>query len=108
MNDIGEIVECTSCGMTYRPAVLTQKLSKPQPDAARYLNSIKERLDKGFPVEYVISDLTLDGLDRDVATNMVNMMLGGKTRQCPQCQLTYAASVSLCRECNIALDPPQI
>ena len=40
------------------------------------LNGIKSNLERGRSIEYVISDLTADGLDRDIAANMVTMVIG--------------------------------
>lgn len=105
IGDGGEIIECQTCGRSYAPAVLERKLSKPQPDVARLLNSVRARLEKGQPVEYVIGDLTSEGYDRDVAQNMVNMAVGESRVQCPQCELTYAASVSTCPVCKVAVRP---
>lgn len=104
MGDIGEFIECQRCGRTYSPDVLKFKPSvPPQTDAARMLNDIKAKLDRGMSVEYVVSELTVQGLDRDIAQNMVTMVIGDKRKECPGCGLTYAASVGRCTECGTAL-----
>ena len=103
LNDIGDFIECQSCRMTYKQEVLDFKPSKPQPDAARMLNAIKANLEKGRSIEYVISDLTAEGLDRDIAGNMVTMVIGDSRVVCPECDLTYAASVKSCPDCQAML-----
>ena len=103
MGELGEFVECGTCGITYAPAVLTRKVSKPQPDAVRLLNAIKRQLDSGIALEYVVRDLTSDGLDRDVADNLVNTVAGENCKFCPDCELTYIASVTQCQECGTTL-----
>jgi hypothetical protein len=67
------------------------------------LNAIKTRLDKGYSVEYVIRDLTAEGLDRDIAENTVRMAIGDARKVCPQCGLTYAGSVQKCPDCSVIL-----
>ena len=103
MGDLGEFVECGTCGITYAPAVLTHKVSKPQPDAVRLLNTIKRQLDNGIALEYLVRDLTSDGLDRDVANNLVNTVAGEGRKLCPRCELTFIAGFAQCQECGAAL-----
>ncbi len=103
MGDGGEIIECQTCGRSYAPEVLDRKLSKPQPDVARLLNMVRARLEKGQPVEYVVSDLTMQGYDRDVAENVVNMAIGESRRRCPKCELTYAPIINQCPDCLVPL-----
>jgi hypothetical protein len=100
MGDIGQFVECSSCSMTYQPEIINYKPVKKQPDVTRYLNTIKTRLEGGHPVEYMIRDLTAEGLDREVANNMVSMAIGTERKQCPQCELSYAGHITTCNECG--------
>lgn len=103
VGDATEIIECQSCGRSFNLDVLKQKLSRPQPDVARLLNTVRKRLESGYPVEYMIRDLTDDGLDRDVALNTVNIAVTEARKQCPDCRLTYAASMRACADCGRAL-----
>lgn len=103
LDDMGEFVECDTCGMTYAPEVLSMRVAKPQPDVARYLNSIKARLAQGCPLEYMVRDLTADGLDREIANTLVASAAGATQKRCPQCDLTYISEVTTCSECQIAL-----
>jgi hypothetical protein len=103
LSEAGEFIECQHCGRSYNPDVLKQKLSKPQPDVARLLNSVKSRLENGYPVEYMIRDLTDDGIDLEVARNIVHMAIGDKRKICPQCELTYAPNVLGCADCDRTL-----
>ena len=103
LSDAGEIIECQHCGRSYNLDVLKQKLSKPQPEVAKLLNSVKTRLKNGYPVEYMVRDLTDDGIDLDVARNIIDMAIGSERKQCPDCDLTYAANVLACADCDRTL-----
>ncbi|MBZ0297802.1 MAG: zinc ribbon domain-containing protein [Anaerolineae bacterium] len=103
MGDLDEFIECQTCGRSYHPDVLKQKLSKPAPDVARLLNMVRTRLENGYPVEYMVRDLTDDGLDRDIALNVVEMAIGSERKICPKCDLTYASSILACADCDQTL-----
>jgi len=103
LGDGGEFIECQSCGMSYNLDVLNYKPQHATNDLNALLNRVKTKLDKGTPIEYVISDLTAERLDRDIAFNAVRMAVGDERRVCPRCDLTYAASVDVCPACHIPL-----
>jgi hypothetical protein len=104
VGDLGEIIECTRCGRSYKTDVLDRKLSKPQPDAARLINNLKTQLHNGDPIEYAVRDLTMAGIDLDLARNMVTMAVGEDRKECSHCELTYAGSVTHCTVCYRSLD----
>jgi transcription elongation factor Elf1 len=104
MGEGNDIIECQHCHRSYKPEVLERRLSQPQPDAARLLNRVKSRLATGYPVEYMIRDLTFDGIDLDVARNLVRMAIGEGRAFCPECELTYAAEIEHCSECGTVLE----
>lgn len=104
IGEAGEFIECQTCHRTYAPDVLRFRPSMPNTgDTAKLLNTIKSRLERGYSVEYIVRDLTADGLDREIAQNVVTMAIGTNRRTCPTCGLTYAASVAMCPDDNIAL-----
>ena len=103
MGDMGEFVECQTCGVTYNPDVLRLPPPKLHAGMAQQLNAIKAQLEKGQPVEYMVRDLTAGGLDRDVANGLIKSVAGNERKQCPQCELSYVAGVTLCSECGQAL-----
>ena len=103
IGDGDEFIECQTCHRSYALDALKFKPSRPQNDVARVINTVKFKLEQGFPVEYVISDLTIDGFDREVAHNMVNMAVGEGRKTCPKCELTYADAVEKCPDCQITL-----
>jgi glutaredoxin len=105
IGDAGEFIECQTCGRTYAPQVLNFRpsVTTSTADTTRLLNTVKTRLDKGYSIEYIVSDLTGEGLDRDIANNIVNMAISDRRKTCPNCQLTYSAAISQCPECKIAL-----
>lgn len=98
----GEFIECQRCKRTYSPEVLEFKPTQPQSGVARTLNTIKARLESGYPVEYVVRDLTAEGLDREIAENMVTMAIGEARRRCPNCDLAYAWGIMTCPDCKVA------
>lgn len=100
----GEFIECLTCHRTYAPEVLRFRPSMPNTsDTAKLLNMIKSRLERSYSVEYIVRDLTADGLDRDIAHNVVNMAIGSARKTCPVCGLTYAASITTCPDDKAAL-----
>lgn len=103
MGDSGEFIECQSCGMSYNLDVLNFKPERPSADVNQLLNRVKAMLDRGMPIEYVISDLTAERLDRDVAFNAVRLVTGGEHRTCPRCDLNYAPTMSRCPSCKVDL-----
>lgn len=104
ISDGNEFIECQRCGRSYGLEVLDYKPSAPRPDAARFLQQIKTNLDRGYAIEYIVAELTRDGMDRDIATQMVDKLLHGRTRECPNCGLTYASDVKVCWDCSTMLD----
>lgn len=104
IGDAGEFIECQRCGRSYGLEVLAYKPSAPRPDAARFLQQIKHNLERGYAIEYIVAELTQDGMDRDVAWQMIEKMLAGKTKECPNCGLTYASGVQVCWDCSASLD----
>ncbi len=105
LGDVDEIIECQHCGRSYNTDVLKKKLSKPQPEVAKLLNSVKVQLENGYPVEYMVRDLTDDGIDLDVARNIIKIAIGEDRNICPNCDLTYAASNLGCADCDATLRP---
>ncbi|MEM6283662.1 MAG: zinc ribbon domain-containing protein [Chloroflexota bacterium] len=95
-----EYVECQHCGLVFPTDVLDMK-HKPKRRVlplAQQLNSLKQRLEDGLPIEYTVADLTAAGLDRDVAMENVRQAVGTQFQQCPECNLMYAPGVARCIE----------
>lgn len=100
MGDAGEFVQCQTCHLTFRPEVLDVKPPAPKTDLAGLINSAKARLEGGYPVEYFVRDLNAQGIERDMAWTIVNAAVGTERHTCPNCDLTYARTVAVCRECD--------
>lgn len=101
-----DYIECQNCGMAFQPDVLDIKF-KPKRRVlplAQQLNTLTERLEDGFPVEYAIADLTAAGLERELALDSVRRAIGTLRRQCPECGLTYAPNVASCKEDDTPLE----
>ncbi len=103
MGDIGEFVECTTCHTTYNVEVLKAKAPEKHVGAVELLNSVKSRLLGGDPVEYVVRDLTVAGIERDMALSLVQSTIGDQRKLCKNCNLSYAADITQCQECKMPL-----
>ena len=106
IKDLGEFVECQSCGSAFEPAVLHARPAQASASGgqlAAMLNTLKSRLEEGYPTEYAVRDLTAARLDRDVALKAVTDAIGKTRKTCPNCNLTYAPTVLACRECGRTL-----
>jgi hypothetical protein len=108
MGQLGEFVECQTCGVAFETSVLNLRgpaQPRPQPvNLAQLINAIPGRLNTGVPVEYLMRDLTGAGVDRDVAQNLNNPHLAAGRKTCATCGLTYAAGVAVCAECKQPLN----
>ena len=104
---LGEVVECQTCKVTFQPAVLQLREGTPRAakstDLAKLMNAIPDRLRGGEPLEYVTRDLTAAGIDLTVARGAVNAAAGTPLRKCAQCSLTYVSGISQCKSCGRAL-----
>jgi hypothetical protein len=106
LGEVGKFVACESCGMLFKPAVLEQgdqlqpAVERRPPDLAALINRLPDRLAEGTPVEYLARDLTAAGLDRERALDLIDAHLTAGRNTCADCQLTYAAPVSVCAECG--------
>lgn len=104
IGQLGEVVECQTCGMTFKPEVLTQRITlQPRARAVNLpdlINTLPHKLAGGMPAEYAVRDLTTGGVDRDVAQEMVTTYLGPRSKTCPDCGLTFMATVPRCTECE--------
>ena len=100
MGDLGEFVECQTCHMTFKLDVLTMKPTPNPVSAIELLNSVKSRLLNGDPVEYIVRDLTAAGIEREVAMSLVTSSIGTARKSCKNCNLSYAADVTVCQECK--------
>lgn len=104
MGDLGEFVECQSCHQAFNTDVLDLKPSNSPVGAVELLNSVKTRLLGGDPVEYIVRDLTAAGIERDMAARVVTASIGEDRKFCTTCNLSYAADVTICRECGQMLE----
>ncbi len=95
-----EYIECLTCGRTFELDVLDEKRKKVKRTLAERINAIGDDLRDGMPVEYLVRDLTMDGIERSVAQQMVTSAIGETRRRCASCNLTYAAAVETCSECE--------
>lgn len=104
-----EIIRCTNCGATFDAAdfvASTQKAKRPQ-TLAQLINGLEQMLAYGRPVEYVVGDLTSFGVEHKQAYRMIDNAIGTQRKTCPDCSLTYAATVDRCAECDTLLTDNQ-
>ncbi len=100
LGDADEYVICQHCGVAHPPDVLEREFIPKRRilPLAQQLNTLRERLEDGLPVEYAVADLTAAGLARDMAQDNVRQAIGTARRACPTCGLTYAPAVPRCAE----------
>ncbi len=105
IRQLGEVVECQSCGRAFDTKVLTLKPQTTQAQQARpqpvnLMNNMATYLQKGMPIEYLVRDLTATGLDRDLVLKMVDDAIGPGRVHCASCGLSYAPNITTCPECG--------
>jgi hypothetical protein len=107
---MGEFVECQTCKTPFapearylreKPKVAAQKPTEE--DLATMMRKIKPKLENGYPVEYMVRDLTAAGLDLSVARGAVEGAVDTGRKTCPTCSLSYANTAGTCSGCGGAL-----
>ncbi len=106
IQQLGEFIECQRCGTGFDPAVrqlrgvpTTPQLPSTQ-DLGKLMQSIRPRLERGHPVEYMVRDLTAAGLDLGVARGAIDGAIGVGRRSCSRCSLTYSTAANTCAACG--------
>jgi hypothetical protein len=104
-----EIVQCQTCLRSFTPEVLStnglkEKSKRPPMSLSVLMNTAESRLQAGEPVEDLLREMTANGLDFDVAREFLGQYLKPQYGYCPNCSLTYHASVSNCAECGRELE----
>ncbi|MCI0714330.1 MAG: zinc-ribbon domain-containing protein [Chloroflexi bacterium] len=110
LNKQGDFIECQSCHRSFNAGVLDpawqqrmkQKASGKPVEAVSLVNSLKQHLENGMPIEYAVRDLTTAGFERQVVMQMIEAQIGKERKYCHNCGLTYAPRVKRCQECNEA------
>jgi hypothetical protein len=96
----GDYVECQGCRGQYRPEVLDYK---PPSDGERVLGAIRADLEAGTPLQMACTKLTNQGVDLEVAQQIVELAAGDDSRACPGCNLKFIQSVRRCSSCGTSL-----
>lgn len=106
IQQLGEFVECQQCGAAFKPearhmrgAPAARTPSAAQ-DLGALMQSVRPRLESGYPVEYMVRDLTAAGLDLGVARGAIEGAVGSGHRTCKQCGLTYSSAANTCAACG--------
>lgn len=107
MGDLGEFVECKSCYQLFPTDVLKQKIPLKALSVTELLNTVEKRLAVGEPIEWIVRDLTLAQIERDVAERLVQTYVGDTRATCATCCLSYAPHINHCTECYRPLDTAQ-
>jgi transcription elongation factor Elf1 len=109
LTQIGEFIECQSCGLSFVPRVREMRrealIAQPQHSLATILNSARQRLENGMPIDYLIRDLTAANLDLEIARGLVANAIGPQQNVCDRCGLSYASHIHVCSECSSPLHP---
>lgn len=102
---LGDYVECQTCGVAYDPQVRdlhkgASTYYEGEKDLAKIINALTPRLEGGYPIEYMVRDLTAANLDLDIARQMIDTTVGPRRKVCGRCSLTYGESAAICMECG--------
>lgn len=101
LGKIGDFVECQTCHAAFETTVLNFKVPPPPPPSlAQLLNTAKERLERGTPIEYILRDMTAAGLDRDIAHSTVTNFVKDGRKTCSSCGLSYHPVAKTCQGCG--------
>ncbi|HWE36739.1 MAG TPA: zinc-ribbon domain-containing protein [Isosphaeraceae bacterium] len=99
--NLGEYVECRTCGLQYTDEILSYTPPSPSERAAR---RARLDLDSGMPTHMVERKLIGEGLKREDAESIVAAALGDDARVCQDCGFIYRASVRSCSNCGGELE----
>jgi hypothetical protein len=107
IQQLGQFVECQTCGTAFEETVrhlrgqpTTTAPRSSGEDIATMMNTITQKLEGGYPIEFMVRDLTAANLDLAVARGAVNGAVGNKRKTCESCGLTYVPAVKNCTECG--------
>jgi len=81
----------------------TPRLAREARPLAEQLNTLKQRLHDGLPMEWALADLTAAGLERTLAIQQLEQAVGQGRKVCPTCGLSYAETRQTCSEDATAL-----
>jgi hypothetical protein len=101
---LGEFIECQGCGITFKPEIRHMRGMPARrttgENLGKLMSTMKSRLDGGYPIEYMIRDLTAAGLDLGVARGAVDGAIGPERKTCDKCGLAYSSQASNCTGCG--------
>ena len=100
--NMGEFVECQTCGKMFPPDVLTYK---PPSGLEEMLPDVKRDLQSGTPLHMAQRKLINKGVAEVEATQLVKLAVEGRPNRCPTCGLLYSSTVTLCANCGGPLSP---
>jgi len=95
--NLGEYLQCADCKTTYKPEVLNiTPLSAEQ----REVLKVRRDLASGTPYQMAKTKLINSGIEPAAAAMIVEKASPDESRECEQCQLTYAAAITRCSICG--------
>jgi predicted RNA-binding Zn-ribbon protein involved in translation (DUF1610 family) len=101
-SDLGEYIECQTCGNKYKPGVLSYR----EPSTAeRMLLAIKQEIESGLPLHMARQRLVDAGITPEDAEKVVKAAVGENPHTCPSCGFIYKNTVITCSNCGTKLTP---
>ena len=102
----GEFVECQVCGTPFKSEILdysSQALEeerKLEKQRIELLNSLRNELEAGTPVQFVMSSLQESGLSEDDTKIILYTATHGRIKICNQCEFMYIDTLKFCANCG--------
>lgn len=102
-----EYVTCHHCRQSYEPQVLEKEFQKaavpdlaPAPVSDAYVQGIRSELDYGTPLHMAQQKLINQGLESQLAAEVVEAAAGPSRKACPPCNMRYRYTVERCANCG--------
>jgi hypothetical protein len=96
----GDVIECLRCAGQFDPAVLHYT---PPSLSERMVAAVRADLESGTPLEMARTKMTNAGIAGEVAEQTAAAACGDPRRSCPNCRLTFIASIEKCSSCSGSL-----
>ena len=103
--NLGEYIECKTCFTPFETAVLDYD-HQHQTKLQKGIESISEDLNAGMPVNFIYQNMKDEGLEEDVANNIIAMATEGKLKICRNCELVFSGRLQFCGKCGQTLVSP--
>ena len=99
---MGDYIECQICSTPFESSVLEYD-HELNNKIQRLIDGISEEIDAGVPINFIYQNLINDGVDEDVANNIIAMASGGNLKVCNDCKYVFTGKLTYCPHCGKTL-----